>query len=404
MVCSPASPRCPDVSTAASGTLWVFVRRSIFGSPRRSLVIVTLGALVVGAIVMQVQVASGLRSSVRGALVAPSQRTLVVAIPAATVASDVSAASAEAVDRIASIDGVVAVGASVRFVETVAAVTTGSSPVPGQVGWADPDYLRLVVPGSTAVAVASAIAGGRATMLPKALRSELGVARGATVAIGGSTFADLGDPPSSFADPGLRDTAIVPIGMLGPRARFDVGTVQAAVLFDRVPDDDVVRLASVALFPDAPELVAVVSRGSVAASAARLDELTGSSGRTAVVVLGIAGWLIVGAIQVTMVQRRRSEIAVRLALGATPLDLVVGGMVESAVLGAAGGLVGVSSAGGVLAMVAAAGGVAVPPAGPSGALAAVVAGAVATVSAGLLPTLAAARRDPADVLRSLGDT
>ena len=159
-----------------------------------------------------------------------------------------------------------------------------------------------------------------------------------------------------------------------------------------------------ALAPDSPDEVAVVSRGVASATAGRLESLAGDSGRIAVVIVGGAGLLIVGALQLTMLQRRRGEMAVRQALGATPRDLAAAHGAEAVILGAVGGFAGVTLAGACAGAARCIGLGDVPPPGPLGTLLGAAAGALVTLVAALAPTLAAVRRDPADVLRSLGDS
>jgi len=372
--------------------------RSIVGSPRRSATVIAIVALVTAVTVAQIQVAAGLRGSVRGTLADPAQRTVVVAAPAAFWSPPAADVLALASRRIGTIAGVVTVATAFRFVDSVGVNRMVST---AQVGWVGPQYLALV--GGTERAASAVVSGGGA-LVPPAVRKELRSAVGDQVVVGSSTLTDLGDAPSSFADPGLRDALLVPVGLVGASARFDTGTMSAAVRFDHIPTDRDVRLVRTALLPDVPAVAAVVSRGSAPETADRLDALAGSSGRLAVLVVVAAAWLIVWAVHLIVAHRRRSDLAVRRVLGATRSDLAVVAAVESSVLGVAGGLLGTLVIGAVLVVLAASDPSGPVPGGPVASVVAILVAATSTLVAGVVPTLIVTRPDPADVLRSLGDT
>ena len=217
----------------------------------------------------------------------------------------------------------------------------------------------------------------------------------------------------------LGDTWFTVIGIVDPlplhpdleRAAF-VGATVAADLFDtpaapsaiylRVnPDvvDDVVEVLPSSVNPQSPDQVEITRPSdALAARKAAEEALTGllvALGAVALLVGGVA----IANIMVMSVLERRMEIGVRRALGATRGHIRAQFLIESTLLAAAGGVVGVLLGAGITVAFAISRDLtlAVPIAGLFGSIGAALAvGAVA----GLYPAIRAARIEPAEAVRT----
>jgi ABC-type antimicrobial peptide transport system permease subunit len=176
-----------------------------------------------------------------------------------------------------------------------------------------------------------------------------------------------------------------------------------AVLCRSRPSARLLALLRLVVGADAPSQTAVVSEGAPPAAASRVEGLTGSAGRAGVLVAALGGMAIVLILQSGTVHRRRAEIAVRRSLGASRAEVGVAMALEAMVLGAIGGVLGAALGGAVLLDLVGLHVVApVPLTGLELLAVGLVTGGLAGVAA-LVPAIRAARTDPADVLRSLGD-
>lgn len=182
---------------------------------------------------------------------------------------------------------------------------------------------------------------------------------------------------------------------------FDAPEGPSAIYLRVNPDvvDDVVDVLPASVNPESPDQVEITRPSdALAARKAAEEALTGllvALGAVALLVGGVA----IANIMVMSVLERRMEIGVRRALGATRGHIRAQFLIESTLLAAAGGVVGVLLGAGITVAFAISRDLtlAVPVAGLFGSIGAALAvGAVA----GLYPAIRAARIEPAEAVRT----
>jgi putative ABC transport system permease protein len=220
-----------------------------------------------------------------------------------------------------------------------------------------------------------------------------------SVFVGGHWFVVAGILEATVYAPEIDRSVIVGFPVAATLLGYDWHPSRIYIRTDVNRTDAVANLLGASANPEEPSSVAV-SQPS-AALAARVAV----AGASTALFLGLgAVALLVGAIgianvMVISVLERRSEVGLRRALGATRMHIALQFLVESMVLGAAGGLAGLALGGAVTAAMARARGWAVLL--PAGSVWGGLGIAIAVgVVAGLYPAIRAALMSPTVALRT----
>lgn len=242
--------------------------------------------------------------------------------------------------------------------------------------------------------------GDRVAVLGARAAAQLGIARvdrQPSIFIGGIAYAVIGIADDMQRRPDLKDAVIIPIGS----ARKDFALSAAGELQVRIDAGagaQVARQAPIAMDPNAPESFQVVAPTSGSDLGANVQ----SDVNVVFLVLGaialLAGGLGIANVTMLSVMERVGEIGLRRALGARRSQIAGQFIVESAIIGLLGGLIGSSL--GVLGVVI----VSLtqqwtPVLDPFVAIGAALLGAAVGLAAGWLPARRAARIEPVTALR-----
>jgi len=219
------------------------------------------------------------------------------------------------------------------------------------------------------------------------------------VYLGNTWFTVIGIVDELPLHPDLERAAF--IGSTIAADLFETTAAPSAIYLRVNPEviDDVVDVLPASVNPESPDQVEIARPSdALAARQAAEEALTGllvALGAVALLVGGVA----IANIMVMSVLERRMEIGVRRALGATRGHIRAQFLIESTLLAAAGGVIGVLLGAGITVAFAINRDLtlAVPVAGLFGSIgAALVVGAVA----GLYPAIRAARIEPAEAVRT----
>ncbi len=207
----------------------------------------------------------------------------------------------------------------------------------------------------------------------------------------------LVDSPT-LREPSLLDSVIVPEGF----ARDHIGQLKPERVVVRPEPgwgDVVGRAVRVVLNPADPDLIDVRAVGTdPALGRAVVSEVNSLLVVLAAIALGLGG-VAIAATMALSVAERRSEIGLRLALGATPGSITGQFLTEAMIIGIVGGICGASF--GVVGLVVMAGsGSTEAILHPMIPILGVGVGAVSGLLAGTVPAMLAARLEPSTTLRS----
>jgi putative ABC transport system permease protein len=313
-------------------------------------------------------------------------------------------------DRLARVPGVVAAGIVTDLAEDLEVAARPLQDPSGR------GRTRTRVIGATTGALAAAgvevdgrvwsgtveASGARVALVGRAVAERLGLSGplgGEAVFVDGIPFGHLGIITSAALEPSLLDAVVVPLAAarsLWPAASR--AETQGIVRVAPGAAASVAAAAPLALRPDAPDQLVATGPPDPATLRRRVE------GQVQVLFLAAAGVaLVVGALGIantTMVSvlERRSELALRRALGARPSHLARHVLTETAAIGVVSGAVGAVLALGIVAAVCWQQRW-VPIVDPRLVLTAPLAGGAVGVVAGWLPARRAAKTDPATAIR-----
>lgn len=241
----------------------------------------------------------------------------------------------------------------------------------------------------------------RVVVLGRGAADQLGIARldGRTaVFIGDEAYTVLGIITDMAREKDLDDAVLFPHGLA--RTRFDAAAPTKVVIdTDLGAAQLIAAQAPVALSPNDPDGVRVSAPEGLQRTRSDVEDDTNSLFLVLGGVTLLVGAIGIANVTLVTVMERVGEIGLRRALGAARRHIAYQFLVESAMLGTLGGIVG-ASAGLTVTVAVAAARDWTPVLDPLVPLAAPVLGMVVGLLAGLYPSLRAASLEPVDALRA----
>ncbi len=315
---------------------------SILGNPGRAFV-VSLGA-VLGAGLFTATL--GLTGTARSEVRADFDAFRATEVVASSESSDPAWVSPEDLARIRRLGGVVSAGLVRTTDERVelSTVLDRRSGVRLRVSGVTPGALDVIEPrvveGRTYDQIHENLAVPVALVPEAAYRELTGVRLGSQILLDGEPFVVIGVYDGVARGLGVLGTVLVP---MSASERW-LADVPAEVLVEVAPGaaETIAAQLPVGLRPDAPGLVSASALLDPDAFRLRIEENVVRMSVAASIAALTVGALIIGIATGSSIATRVAEFGLRRALGATPGDLGLQVLAETALLGTFGGAVGAS--------------------------------------------------------------